>query len=116
MYHHLQRRIGFNTVNPSLSTGKDYPVHALMMNRMPVLEMGLGKSLGHQGWISKYLPRFDGAGIQYFTSGSYMRQSFSPKCFFFPGSCGDDTDECDNGAVEDHQCEHFENVNFISNR
>ena len=66
-------------------------------------------------WISKYLPRFDGAGIQYFTSGSYMRQSFSPKCFFFPGSCGDDTDECDS-AIKDHQCEHFKNVNFISNR
>ena len=36
-YHHLQGRIGFNTVNPSLSTGKDYPVHSLMMNRMAIL-------------------------------------------------------------------------------
>ena len=34
-YHHLQGRIGFNTVNPSLSTGK-----------------------------VQYLPRFDGARIQ----------------------------------------------------
>ena len=25
---------------------------------------GLGKSLGHRGWISQYLPRFDGAWIQ----------------------------------------------------
>ena len=30
-YHHLQGRIGFNTVNTSLSTGKDYPVHSLMI-------------------------------------------------------------------------------------
>ena len=27
-YHHLEGRIGFNTVNPSLYTGKDYPVHS----------------------------------------------------------------------------------------
>ena len=27
-YHHLQGRIGFNTVNPSLSTGKDYLIHS----------------------------------------------------------------------------------------
>ena len=50
-------------------------MHSLMMNRMAVihqklesaLEMslsGLGKSLGHRGWISQYLPRFDGAWIQ----------------------------------------------------
>ena len=25
---------------------------------------GLGKFLGHGGWISQYLPRFDGAWIQ----------------------------------------------------
>ena len=25
-YHHLEGRIGCNTVNPSLSTGKDYPL------------------------------------------------------------------------------------------
>ena len=25
---------------------------------------GLGKSLGHLGWISQYLTRFDGARIQ----------------------------------------------------
>ena len=36
-YHHLQGRIGFNTANPSLSTGQDYSVHSLMMNRMDVL-------------------------------------------------------------------------------
>ena len=36
LYHHLEGRIGFNTVNPSLSTGEDYPVHSLMMNRMAV--------------------------------------------------------------------------------
>ena len=28
------RGIGFNTANPALSTGKDYPVHILMMNRI----------------------------------------------------------------------------------
>ena len=77
-YHHC-------TVNSSLSTGKDYLVHSLMMNRMAVLHQnsgdidkstpfslqislglpsGLGKSLGHRGWISQYLPRFDGAWIQ----------------------------------------------------
>ena len=33
-------RIGFNTVNPSLSTGKDYPVHSL--NRMAVLHQNSG--------------------------------------------------------------------------
>ena len=27
----------WKTVNPSLSTGKDYPVHSLMINRMAVL-------------------------------------------------------------------------------
>ena len=28
-YHHLQERIGFNTANSSLSTGKDFPMHSL---------------------------------------------------------------------------------------
>ena len=37
-YYHLVERIEFNTVNPSLSTGKDYTVHSLMMNRMAVLK------------------------------------------------------------------------------
>ena len=32
-----RERIGFNTVNPSLSTGKDYPLHSLMMKRMVAL-------------------------------------------------------------------------------
>ena len=41
-YHHLQGRIGFNTLNPSLSTGKDYPVHSLMMKRMVVLHQNPG--------------------------------------------------------------------------
>ena len=27
--HHKQGRIDFNTVNPSLSTGKDFPIHSL---------------------------------------------------------------------------------------
>ena len=36
-YHHLVEKIGFNTVNPSLSTGKDYTVHSPMMNRMAIL-------------------------------------------------------------------------------
>ena len=29
-YRHLEGRIGFNTVNPFLSAGKDYPVHNAM--------------------------------------------------------------------------------------
>ena len=41
-YRHLEGRIGFNTVNPSWSTGKDYPVHSLMMNRMAVLHQNEG--------------------------------------------------------------------------
>ena len=41
-YHHLQGRIGFNTVNLSLSTGKNYLVHSLMMNRTAVLHQNSG--------------------------------------------------------------------------
>ena len=82
LYHHLEGRIGFNTLNPSLSTGKDYPVHSLMMNRMAVLHQNsgvIGKftpsaleiSLGPRvsgnllgsGWISQNLLCFDGARI-----------------------------------------------------
>ena len=45
-YHHLQGRIGFNTVNLSLSTGKNYLVHSLMMNRTAVFHQNqvIGKS------------------------------------------------------------------------
>ena len=28
-YHNLQGRIGFNTVNHPLSTGKDFPIHSV---------------------------------------------------------------------------------------
>ena len=38
-YHHLQGRIGFNTVNPSLST---LPRKGLMMNRMVLLHQHSG--------------------------------------------------------------------------
>ena len=42
-YRHLQGRIGFNTVNPSLYTEKDFPMHSLgMMKRMAVLHQNLG--------------------------------------------------------------------------
>ena len=57
-YHHLEGRIGFNTVNPFLSTGKDYPVHSLMMNRMAVLHQNSGV-IGK----STPLPRFNWAWI-----------------------------------------------------
>ena len=55
-YHHLEGRIGFNTANTSLSTGKDYPVHSLMINRMTVLhqnEGGIGKSIPDAQVISQ---------------------------------------------------------------
>ena len=41
-YHFIVERIEFNTVNPSLSTGKDYTVHSLMMNRMAALHQNSG--------------------------------------------------------------------------
>ena len=82
----------------SILVSKDHvykvlPSAGLMMNRMAILhqnsgELGdqpplpsrfpstleislrlrLGKSLGHRGWISQYLPRFDGARIQSFST------------------------------------------------
>ena len=55
-YHHLEGMIGCNTVNLSLSTGKDSSVHSLMMNKISMLHQ-------NSGFIGKYLPRFDGARI-----------------------------------------------------
>ena len=51
-YHHLEGRIGFNSVNPSLSAGKDYPVHSLnqclclIVTKLPELTQLTSRELG----------------------------------------------------------------------
>ena len=37
---------------------------------------GLGKSLGRRGWISQYLPRFDGAWIHFGHEGKKKNHIF----------------------------------------
>ena len=41
---------------------------------------GLGKSLGRRGWISHYLPHFDGARIQ--SARDLLKLGFHPICAF----------------------------------
>ena len=84
--HHSHGRIGFNTANPSLSAGKDFLIHSLgkggwwiewpystktqeLLGNPPLCPLRFSStveiSLGHLGWISQHLPRFDVAQIQY---------------------------------------------------